>query len=65
MIGYLLFMTCTEAYSSVFLGEVRVCLYTKDEVVGSEDLSEGSGANRVHGAGLQIHQDGPWHILSP
>ena len=33
------------------------------EVVGSEDLAEGAGPDGVHGAGLQVHQDGPGHVL--
>lgn len=37
---------------------------TKNEVIGSEDLPEGSRAHRVHGAGLQVHQDGSWHIFT-
>ena len=37
---------------------------SKHEVVGSEDLSEGSAPNAVHGAGLKVHQHGPGHVLS-
>ena len=33
------------------------------EVVGSEDLAEGAGPDGVHGAGLQVHQDCPGHVL--
>lgn len=36
----------------VFVG---LMIYTKDKVIGSEDLSEGAGADRVHSAWLQIH----------
>ena len=36
---------------------------TEHEVVRSEDLAEGSGPHTVHGAGLQVHQDGPGHVL--
>ena len=36
---------------------------TKHEVVGSEDLTEGAGPDGVHGAGLQVHQDGPGDVL--
>lgn len=39
-------------------------LLTKDEVVRSEDLSERPGAYRVHGAGLQVHEDGAGHVLA-
>jgi len=30
----------------------------EDEVVGSEELSEGAGSDGVHGTGLQVHKDG-------
>ena len=33
------------------------------EVVRPEDLAEGPGPDGVHGAGLQVHQDGPGHVL--
>ena len=36
---------------------------TENEVIGSEDLAEGAGPDGVHGAGLQVHQDGPGHVL--
>ncbi len=36
----------------------------EDEVVGSEDLSEGAGADRVHGPGLQVEKDGAGHVLA-
>ena len=46
------------------LGPVVACpRLTKHEVVGSEDLPEGSGPDGVHGAGLQVHQDGPGDVL--
>jgi len=35
---------------------------TEDEVVGSEELSEGSGSDGVHGSGFQIHKDGSRNI---
>ena len=31
---------------------------TEHEVVRPEDLAEGAGPDGVHGAGLQVHQDG-------
>ena len=34
----------------------------KDEVVRPEDLTVGAWANRVHGSGLQVHQNGSGHI---
>ena len=37
---------------------------SEHEVVGAEDLSEGSGADRVHGAGLQVDEDGTGHIFA-
>ena len=30
---------------------------SEDEVVGSEELTEGSGSDGVHGSGFQIHKD--------
>ena len=33
------------------------------EVVRPEDLPEGAGPDGVHGAGLQVHQDSPGHVL--
>merc|ERR1711934_160059 len=36
----------------------------EDEVVGAEDLTEGAGADGVHGAGLQVHQDGAGHVAA-
>ena len=36
----------------------------KHEVVRSEDLAEGAGPHAVHGAGLQVHQHGPGHVLA-
>ena len=35
----------------------------EDEVVGTEELAEGTGTDRVHGARLQINEDGTWNIL--
>ena len=37
---------------------------SEDEVVGSEELSEGSGTDGVHGSGLKIHEDGTGDITS-
>ena len=37
---------------------------TKDEVVGSEDLSKRPRSDRVHGAGFQVHEDGAGHVLA-
>ena len=37
---------------------------SEDEVVRSEDLSERSGSDGVHGTGLQVNQDGSGNVLS-
>ena len=37
---------------------------SKNEVVWSEDLSEWSRSDGVHGSWLQIHEDGTWHVLA-
>ena len=37
---------------------------SEDEVVGSEDLTEGPRPHAVHGAGLQVHEDSPGHVLA-
>ena len=36
----------------------------KDKVVGAEDLAKGARSDRVHGAGLQIDQDGTGHVFA-
>ena len=35
---------------------------SEDEVIGSEELSEGSSTDGVHGTGLEIHEDGSWNV---
>ena len=37
---------------------------SEHKVVGSEDLAIGPGPYTVHGAGLQVHEDGPGHVLA-
>lgn len=37
---------------------------TEDEVARLEELPEGTRLHGVHGARLQVHQDGPGHVLS-
>ena len=37
---------------------------SEDEVVGSEDLTEGPRPHAVHGPWLQVHQHGPGHVLA-
>jgi len=36
----------------------------EDEVIRSEELSEWSGSDGVHGTWLEIHEDGTWDISS-
>ena len=36
----------------------------EDEVVGAEDLSERTGADRVHGAGFQIDEHCPGNVFA-
>ena len=35
---------------------------SEDEVVWSEELSEWSGSDRVHGSWFEIHEDGSWNV---
>ena len=37
---------------------------SEHKVVRSEDLTKGSGAHAVHGAGLEIDEDGAGHVLA-
>ena len=37
---------------------------SEDEVVWSEELSEWSGSDRVHGAWFEIHEDGSWDVTT-
>ena len=36
----------------------------ENEVVGAEDLAEGAGADGVHGAGLEVHQNSAGHVAA-
>ena len=36
----------------------------EDEVVRTEDLTEWSGPDGVHGSGLKIDQDGTWDVFA-
>ena len=36
---------------------------TEDKVIRAEESPVGSTADTVHGAGLQVHQDSPGHVL--
>merc|ERR1719291_44284 len=37
---------------------------TEDEVVGSEELTEGTSTDGVHGAGLEVHKDGTGDVTA-
>merc|ERR1719486_930484 len=37
---------------------------TEDEVVGTEELTEGASADGVHGSGLEIHKDGAGNVTA-
>jgi hypothetical protein len=37
---------------------------SEDEVVGSEELTEGAGTDGVHGSGLEIHKDGSGNVTA-
>ena len=37
---------------------------SEDEVVWSEELTEWSGSNRVHGAWFKIHEDCSWDVTA-
>jgi proteasome assembly chaperone (PAC2) family protein len=51
--------------SVVTLGPVVTCSrLSEDEVIRAEDLAERAGADRVHGSGLEIHQDGAGNIAT-
>jgi len=52
-------------FSVVTLGPVVTgTSLSEDEVVGSEELSEGTGTDGVHGTGLEIHKDGAGHVTT-
>ena len=46
------------ALGVVALGPVIVGAGLEDEFAGAEDLAEGARAHRVHGVGLEVHEDG-------
>merc|ERR1719272_2657512 len=37
---------------------------SENEVIGSEELSEGTGSDGVHGSGLEIHEDGSGNVTA-
>jgi len=41
---------------------VTSTILAEHEVIGAEKLAEGTGTDRVHGSGLQIHEDGTGNI---
>ena len=51
------------------LSVVTLCLIVtrtilaENKVVGAEERSERSSADRVHGTGLQVHENGTWNKL--
>ena len=48
------------------LGPVVACSrLSKDKVVWPEHLAVGSAPDTVHGAGLQVDEDGPGDVLPP
>ena len=54
-----------STFSVVTLGPVVTgASLAEDEVVGSEELTEGSSADGVHGAGFEIHKDGSGDITA-
>mgnify|MGYP003957588509 CR=1 FL=1 len=54
-----------STFSVVTLGPVVASTgLSEDEVVRAEDLAVGTSANGVHGAGLQVHEDGAGNVAS-
>lgn len=52
-----------STFSIVTLGPVVTSTsLTEDEVIRSEELSERSGSDGVHGSWFKIHKDGSWDI---
>ena len=37
---------------------------SEDKVIRAEELAEGARADRVHGAGLEVHEDGARHVAA-
>merc|ERR1740133_11564 len=53
------------AFSVVALGPVVASAsLAEDEVVGAEELAEGTSADRVHGAGLEVHEHRTWYVAT-
>ena len=54
-----------STFSVVTLGPVVTGTgLSEDEVVGSEELTEGSSSDGVHGSGFEIHEDGSGDVTS-
>ena len=54
-----------SSFSVVTLGPVVTGTgLTEDEVVGSEELTEGSSSDGVHGSGFEIHEDSSGDVSS-
>ena len=54
-----------SAFGVVTLGPVVAgTSLAEDEVVGAEDLAVGTGADGVHGSGLQVHEDGAGNVAT-
>jgi hypothetical protein len=54
-----------STFSVVALGPVITSTsLTENKVVRAEELAEGPGANRVHGAGLEVHEDGAGDVTA-
>ena len=60
-------MTCNNLERKIhgYLGPVVAGTgLAEHEVVRAEELAEGAGTDGVHGAGLQVHQDGTGHVAA-
>lgn len=56
---------CVVPHSCYLSPVVASAGLAEHKVVGSKYLAEGPRTDRVHGPGLQVHQNGPRHILPP
>jgi len=54
-----------SAFSVVTLGPVVASAgLAENKVVGTEELSVHAGADGIHGAGLEIQENGSWNVLA-
>ena len=52
-------------FSSFFCNELLfISVLAEYEVVRAEELAEGASAHGVHGARLEVHQDGAGHVAA-